>query len=494
MLDPRRARPLALLIVAAACAPFTVALPSWAQQGPAPTTDAPEKAAPISGPVAEAPVRAPSVDSHEARLAELARQNEELRERVEALEGEQEWTNQRMEQLMPLTGKISGYLDFGFFWVQGDGRGIRTDLGHRALPQYEGVVPDSWVFLGDPLAVAINSRGDPADVAESRAITFDPIGNEGKPSFVLNALNLQLFTGVGENLTVNGAVDFVPRSRNISDPDGVGLGDYLDVKLGYVEYRLDVFGTALSLSAGKFDSVLGYEYRVQESPTRITVTPSLVCRYICGHPLGMKARWQALEDDALTLNVALTNGSHFIEGFDFADEVDTNAGKTGAGRLSYRLPLGAGLELGVSGAYGTQDAQADASAIQWHYGFDVHLEWRDLSFTAELVKGEAEGQTLAGEPPCSGAPCLEYLAGYGLIGYRLNGWLMPFARADFREAVHTSGASFVYHSELMRATGGLRFDLGSHAIFKGEYTHIVELGPVPPFPNDVLTSSLVARW
>jgi len=471
-----------------------LALPSRAEEAPPPSPKPAANAAPAAETPASAPAQDPKPDPREERLNELARQNEELRERVEALESEQQWTSQRVDQLMPLTGKLSGYLDFGFFWVQGDGRGIRTDVGHRALPQYDGVVPDSWVFLGDPLSTAINSRGDPADVAESRAITFDPIGNRGKPSFIFNALNLQLFTGVGDNLTINGAVDFVPRSRNISDPDGVGLGDYLDVKLGYVEYRLDLFGTTLSLSAGKFDSVLGYEYRVQESPARITVTPSLLCRYVCGHPLGVKARWQALADDALTLNVALTNGSHFIESFDFADEVDTNSGKTGAGRLSYRLPVGAGLELGASGAYGTQDAQTHASAIQWHYGFDVHLEVRDLSFTAELVKGKAEGQRLRGEPPCSGAPCLEYLAGYGLIGYHLNGWLMPFARTDFRQAVHTSGASFVYHSELMRATGGLRFDLGSNVIFKGEYTHIVELGPVPPFPNDVLTSSLIARW
>jgi hypothetical protein len=479
--------------VLAACALFTFARSSSAQDA-APPSQAAAETAPAPPPAREAPEEAPAVDPREARLEQLARQNEELRERIEALESEQEWTNQRVEQLMPLTSKLSGYLDFGFFWVQGDGRGIRTDLGHRALPKYDGVVPDSWVFLGDPLATAINSRGEPADVAESRAITFDPIANRGKPSFILNALNLQLFTGVGDNLTINAAVDFLPRSRNISDPDGVGLGDYLDVKLGYVEYRLEVLGTALSLSAGKFDSVLGYEYRVQESPARITVTPSLLCRYVCGHPLGVKARWQALKDDALTLNVALTNGSHFIESFDFADEVDINAGKTAAGRLSYRFPWGAGLEVGASGAYGAQDAQATASVVQWHYGFDAHLEWRDLNVTAELVKGKAEGDTLRGEPPCSGAPCLEYLAGYGLVAYRLNGWLMPFARGDFRQAVHTSGASFVYHSDLMRATGGLRFDIGSHVIFKGEYTHIVELGPVPSFPNDVLTSSLVARW
>jgi hypothetical protein len=415
-------------------------------------------------------------------------------QRVEDLEEEQAWTNERVEQLLPLSGRITGYVDFGFFRVAGDGRGIRTDIGHEALPKYDGVVPDSWVFLGDPLAATVNSRGEPADLSESRAITFDPIRNAGEPSFILNTLSLQVFAGVGDDVTINGAVDFLPRGRNVSDPDGVALGDYLDVKLGYVEYRLDVAGTRLSFSAGKFDSVLGYEYRTQESPARITVTPSLICRYICGHPLGLKARWEALEDGALAINVAVTNGSHFTESFDFADEIDANAGKTAAGRLSYRFSLGAGLELGASGAYGSQDAQPELSVPQWHYGFDLHLDWSDVNFTAEFVQGKAEGDDLPGEAPCSGAPCLEYIGGYALLGYRVTGSVMPYARADFRKALHTSGASFVYYSKALRATGGFRFDLGTNIIVKAEYTHIRELDPVPEFPDDVFTSSLVAKW
>jgi hypothetical protein len=505
-----RTRPPFARLALGACAALAPLL-ARAEPAPAPTVapappppaTVPEPTAPAgpaisresTGQTATGPAAtATPPDPRDARLDELARQNEELRERVEALESDAEWNSQRVDQLMPLTTRLGGYFDFGFFWVRGDGRGIRTDLGHRALPEYEGVVPDSWVFLGDPLAVAVNSRGDPADLNESRAITFDPIGNGGKPSMILNALNLQLFTGVGDDLTINGAVDLVPRSRNVSDPDGVGLGDYLDVKLAYAEYRLEPFGTKLSLFAGKFDSVLGYEYRVQESPVRITVTPSLLCRYLCGHPLGLKARWSPFSEDRLVLNVAVTNGSHFTESFDFADEVDVNAGKTIAGRLSTRLDLGAGLELGASGAYGTQDAQTETEPIQWHYGFDAHLEAGDLNFTAEFVQGKAEGQDVVGEPPCSAAPCLEYLGAYGLLGYRFTGWLMPYARSDFRKALHTSGASFVYYSRLVRGTGGIRFDLGTNVVVKGEYTHIVELGAVPSFDNDVLTSSLVARW
>lgn len=428
----------------------------------------------------------------EPQIRALTEANRQLEARIEELEAERDWTNERVDRLMPLSTRVSGYVDFGFFVVQGDGRGIRTDLGHERLPQYADV-PDSWVFMGDPLSTAINSRGDPADVAESRAITFDPIGNAGEPSFILNSVNTQFFAGVGDDLTVNASFDLLPRARNISNPDGDALGDYVDVKLGYVDYRVELGSTQLTLYAGKFDSVLGYEYRVQESTARITVTPSLLCRYICGRPLGLKARWQLLQD-ALVLNVALTNGSHFIEGFDFADEVDANAGKTASLRLSYLLPLGAGLEVGASGAYGTQDAQSETKPKQWHFGLDTHLDWGDLHFSAEFVKGKAEGRDEPGDPPCGLAPCIRYQAAYALVGYRLTNWMMPYVRSDYRDALHRNGASFVYHSELIRGTGGVKFDLGTSVMVKAEYTYNRELGPIPQFDNDVFTSSLVARW
>jgi hypothetical protein len=451
------------------------------------TSPAPEQAAPPTSSAHAAP------NANAERLDAIERENRELRDRLDELEQNQAWTEQRVEQLMPVKGRLSGYVDFGFFVVQGDGRGIRTDLGHEALPEYTDVVPDSWVFLGDPLAAAINSRGDPADVTESRAITFDPIGNRGEASFVLNAIGVQLFAGVGEDVTVNAAFDLVPRSRDMSNPDGHAFGDYLDVKLGYAEYRVGLGAVNLALSAGKFDSVLGYEYRIQEAPARISVTPSLICRYVCGHPLGLKARLQAL-DDALALNVAVTNGSHFTESFNFADEVDANAGKTAAGRLSYTLPLGAGVELGASGAYGTQDAQCETDPIQWHYGFDLHAELSDLNFTAEFVQGKAEGDDLPGEPACAGAACLDYLGGYALAAYRVTGFMMPYVRADYREALHRSGASFVYYSRIGRGTGGLRFDFGTHIVVKAEYTRVLEFARTPEFDNDVITSSLVARF
>jgi len=298
---------------------------------------------------------------------------------------------------------------------------------------------------------------------------------------------------VGEHLTVNGLIDFVPRGRDVSNPDGLFLGDYIDVKLAYVEYIVPVESFKLSLFAGKFDSVLGYEYRSQEAPDRLTVTPSLMCRYTCGRPLGLKARAQ-LFDDAITVNFSVTNGSHTVESFPFYGEIDQNQWKTLATRISSRAPVGAGLEVGISGAVGAQDLQPDDDVMHWHLGMDAHLDWHDVIVTAELMQGEAQGKTEAGGPPCGLTPCLRYKGGYGLVGYRLFNWLTPYGRVDYRNAVHQSGASFVYVSDLLRATGGLRFEIGTHAIVKAEYTHIQELGRIPQFPNDVFTSSMVVRY
>src|SRR4029078_5968722 len=100
--------------------------------------------------------------------------------------------------------------------------GIRPDTDHKHFPAYSGV-QDSWVFMGDPLSTAINARGEPATTGPSRAVTFDSIHNAGKASFIVNSLNLSLFGAIGESLTVNGSVDFVPRGRDVSNANGLFL-------------------------------------------------------------------------------------------------------------------------------------------------------------------------------------------------------------------------------------------------------------------------------
>ena len=442
------------------------------------------------------PLRQPNLDEIVRRLEETERELRESERRRGETEAEAKAERRRLEEridrLEPLQGRVTGYVDVGFFKVAGNGSGIRNDLGHLRLPQYSAV-PDSWTFLGDPLATAVNARGEPADTGASRAVTFNPIHAGDAASFIVNSLTLNLFAAVSEHLTMTGAVDFVPRSRNVSDAMGTFLGDFIDVKLAYLEYIAPLTRMDLSLYAGKIDSVLGIEYRTQDAPDRLTVTPSLICRYTCGRPIGVKARARFF-DGALVAAVAVTNGSHVVEMFPFYDEIDVNQSKTVAGRLSYRIPVGAGLELGASGAYGAQDNQTSDGVKQYHIGGDAHLVWGDLDVAGEAVYGRALGLSEPGEAPCGIAPCLEYRGAYGQAGYRAFNWLMPYFRSDWRRALHQSGASFLYFSDAVRFTGGLRFEIGTAVIVKAEYTRVREIAPVPDFPDDVFTSALVVKY
>lgn len=430
----------------------------------------------------------------EKRLRDLEQENARMRDELERLRDDNDYVDQQLNRILPLTGRFSGYLDFGFFYVQGNGSGIQSDIGNQHFPEYAGIVPDSWVFYGDPLATVINSRGDPADTELSRAVVFDAVKSNGNASFLVNALNFAIVAGVGDDLNFTSSIDFVPRGRNVSEDNDRSLGDFLDVKLAYLEYAVPIDRFRLNIYAGKFDSVLGFEYRMREAPDRIGVAPSLLCRYTCGSPLGLKARAQFL-DDTITLNVAVTNGSHGTEHFPFYDETDSNQFKTIAGRLSSKAPLGAGLEVGVSGSFGAQDQQPENGVHHWHYGIDLNLDWNDFLLTAEFLQGQMEGKTAPESPaPCDLSPCLKYKGAYAQLGYRLFNWLSPYGRADFREALHQNGASFVYISELARITLGARFEFGTHVIVKAEYTHSQELGKTPQFPNDVFTSSMLLKY
>jgi len=435
------------------------------------------------------------LDRLERRLKAVERENRGLREELTTMREDQDEVSERVDRVMPLTGRVGGYIDFGFFHAMGNGAGVRSDIGSQHFPEYNGVVPDSWVFMGDPLSTTINSRGEPANTGESRAITFDGVNSEGKSSFILNAFNLNLLAGIGKGVSIEGLIDFVPRNRNVADPEAsrFALGDYIDVKLAYLRWQVPVKRLDFDLYAGKIDPPFGYEYRIQESPNRMGVTPSLLCRYTCGRPLGVKARFRFLPKRALIFAISVTPGSSFTENFGFANEIDTNNFKTVMGRLSYVIPVGAGLEIGSSGAVGAQDFQAKELAIQKQYGFDLHMEVKGLDLTGEYVQGKVDGDTEPGGVRCGIAPCLDFRGAYGMLGYRVLTWLMPYVRVDWRKALHQSGASFVYNSNTLRITPGVRFEVGTHVIIKLEYTVNRELGRIPGIRNDVFTSSLVAR-
>ena len=121
------------------------------------------------------------------------------------------------------------------------------------------------------------------------------------------------------------------------------VGDYLWVDMAYLEYATDFKDGKhqLRLFAGRFDPNIGIEYRVRKAPDRFGVTPSLICRYSCGTPVGVKARGQFFEE-FFTVALAVHNSASYQEQlFRFAENTDKKYMKTVSGRR-------AGLVIGFS--------------------------------------------------------------------------------------------------------------------------------------------------
>lgn len=385
----------------------------------------------------------------------------------------------------------NGYLDIGLFGTSGDGAGHIQDVGHLIFPQYDQI---GWVFHGDPLSTSVNSRGEPADTGNaggvSRAVTFDSVDSKGNPTFLVNEINLDLTVAPHRRVWLMTSLDFMPRGRNVAR-EGINLGDFTEIDLAFANWTAHDGGThVVDLQVGKFDSVVGIEYRIQESPDRFGVTPSLIFRYLGGHPLGLKLRAK-LWDNTVIAAASITNGSHFSELFPFADEQDSNAFKTGAGRLAFHHEGDeATVEVGGSGVFGAQDDQPMSTGVwQWQFGGDLAVTWSDFELRGEYVRGRARGQSDITR--CDRAACLRFQGAYGELSYRMLNWFGMSMRVDWRDADHRDGDEFVYVVDLVRATVAARIEIDRFVIVKAEVTHSYELEGRPQIANDVATSSLV---
>jgi hypothetical protein len=382
---------------------------------------------------------------------------------------------------------VGGYVDFGFFATGGDGTGFVQDLGpNRAFPAEAGKY--SWVFLGDLLAPAINSRGEAADLGNIPGIRyFDSVRSRGAPGFILNEVNLTLHAAVGDNALATASVNFLPRSGIDFSP-----GDVFDVDLAQLEWMPGA-SRRTSIFAGKMDSAIGIEYRERKSNQRFGITPSLIARYTTGTPLGVKFRSKLGDGDWLIVAGAVTNGSSTVEMFHFYDEIDSNAGKTASGRIAV-APARA-LELGVSGEYGAQDHALDSANPLWFVGGDLQAHLGTLELKAEGLVGRGTGETLA-----------VYDADHRVFGLRLNfggylegDWMATpklglLGRIEMRDARVWLGTERLYISKEWRATGGLRYVANEHVIVKAEYLHNGEYGGLPQIRDDVFTSSLILAF
>ena len=376
--------------------------------------------------------------------------------------------------------RLTGYVDAGFFATQGDGTAYVRDAGKLLHPEYDGVVP--WVFLGDPWGNPINSQGDAADLGLDRTNVprFDPIQSRGHPSFLVNLVNLGLAASIGQSFFFETSIGFEPRQGQLGSS-----GDQFDVDLAYLEWV--PFKTVnLHVFAGKFESTFGIEYRTRKAPDRFGITPSLISRYTVGTPTGLKLRGEFF-DDRLSVNLAVTNGGTFTEKFaHFFNEVDLNGGKTLSGRIGLRLPLPVHAEIGASGEIGAQDLQPSDTTVQWLIGADLRVTAGDATLKAEILRGHADGGGI------DQAARLRVTGWYAELDYQLLPWLGVLGRVDRRKADLLAFPN-LYLTDLLRVTGGVRFDVSWNVIAKLEYLRLIEVTG-PEIPDDVFTSSILFKF
>jgi hypothetical protein len=433
--------------------------------------DAPEPTAPDPEPAAPRAEEAPPVDLEAKAVA--------LEDKIQQLEAKLTSSEENRKSRFPI--RLSGYGDVGAFATQGDGSGLRRDAGHSMFPEHGDI---GWVFYGDLLATAVNSRGDIADLGQVPGVDrFDAINSNGTPTFLVNELNVTVNAGVGTRALFTSSTNFTP--RNGSD---FRLGDSFDVDLVQLEYLVTESGKH-SIFVGKFDSVIGHEYKTRKAPDRFGITPTLLARYTTGTAIGIKAR-SKLANDHLILAAAVTNGSFGTEQFHFHSELDTNASKALSGRAAVRAEIGGvEFEAGPSAQWGVQDGAGDGGGNMLVYGVDAEIKHTRFALRAQWLKGHAPGDELS----------MAYRLDLKQGGYvETNLVVTPtfgiLGRAEFRDAEVQQGVERLYITKNWRGTAGIRVVLTPKAVIKAEYSHNGEYGKTPAIPDDVVTTSAVMAF
>ena len=430
-------------------------------------------------PVAPEPEPEPAV---EVEGQNLQQQLEELRLQLRQKDEEQRRNVSRLS--------VNGYADVGFFAPLGnEGVGWVRDFTNTQFPDKANF---GWVFLGDILATAVNTRGEPADLGDAPGLQrFDSIDSDGAGGFLVNEVNLRVGYQLGERALLRTSLNFVPRSGH----QDFALGDSVDVDLAELEYVLTDDGNT-SFFVGKTLPVFGIEYKERKSDQRFGITPSLIHRYTSGPQLGIKMRTK-LFYEVLVLAAALSNNTAGTEQFHFQSEVDKNWGKTFSGRGALALPMGklgdvlAGdvLEVGFSTLYGSQDWATNNKGRMFLWGVDLQYLSADFAVKAQMMKGEAPGR------PMQGVWGLDLdMSGYVEIDWQIDAMFGLMGRGGLRKAEVNLASDRLYITRSTQWTAGARLVFNPHATLKLEYVHNREFGGINQFDNDVATSSLVLHF
>ncbi|HLK89160.1 MAG TPA: hypothetical protein VKZ18_04645 [Polyangia bacterium] len=446
-------------------------------------------------PEAQEPPAAPSLPDAPADDAAPSATEETNAERIAELTARIERGEQERQRSVPRLS-WNGYVDFGYFAPIGNGGvGWIRDAGNAVYPQYANY---SWVFLGDILATAVNTRGEVASLGNAPGVDrFDSVASAGAGGFIVNEINLRPRYQLADNAIMRASINFVPRTGS-----DFALGDFIEADQAELEYMPTSDGKT-SIFVGKTFGVFGIEYKERRSDERFGITPSLVGRYTDGPILGVKVRSKLL-NDWLILAGSVSNGSTTTEQFHFYSEIDQNWGKTLAGRAAINIPVGRLLrnddriEIGISGEWGPQDRATDDNGKIWFEGIDLQYLNANFAFKAQIMRGGAPGEADAAQNVYG---LQLHPSGYAELDWQILPQFGFLLRGALRDAIVTLGSpalstseTRIYITKEIQYTVGARVVFNPHIVAKLEYNHNQEYGGVPSFLDDIFTSSMVLSF
>ena len=386
---------------------------------------------------------------------------------------------------------ITGFVDMGFAFAQNKGVGFQKDVGNN----FQQFADKTAVFVGDPASTYMNTRHEAHDLGEAGnfPLAFDGMQGKGNPMGALNSATIDMIAEVHENVRLQVSTEILPRQPVVQNQ--TGLGSYINLDMAFIDWK-PLSQYDITVSAGKFIGITGIEYRWRRAPDRWTVTPTLVGRYMDGNPLGVKVRGKHF-DKRFVWNIGVTNGNSFTQDTRIFENVESNFGKTYAGRLSYDFAFGPVtlLELGISGSYGSQDMQASDKPKQWDWGPDFQIAWKALQLRGQWFKVNTDGGGI-NETKNYIAEAWYVEGMYSFPGlFDLVNTFGIFTRFSRRVATEID-PKYVFIVDIAQITPGVRVDITENIIFKAEYSINLEVGYIKnyAFDNNIFTSSLVAKF
>lgn len=273
--------------------------------------------------------------------------------------------------------EIGGYIDVGWFDVEGGGTGA---VGLSA----------------DPAAYAVGSTNGAQTTA-------------GQQTSTVNEVNVDLTAELADNVTVFASLDAIPTGGR---GDGSANGGTATLDLAYIDFQ-NPGAMPINVRVGAIPSVIGIEQREAESNQKRTISLSLLSPFTVGSVVGMGVYGSF---DFINYQVAWANTDPFGAGAAFTDAAGAagaagtlnagqhtatalgslrpnNNGVTGADFDNNRTIQGRvgvtpleGLEIGVSGTFGDYAVKAaGVDRERRSVGFDVGYVWGPWSVKGEFL-------------------------------------------------------------------------------------------------------------